>query len=96
MKQKVIKKRRQFKTVDWQELERGDLIKIIGGHGPYMIINGQKHNIGVKSGKYEVLRLDENGIHAMQGISHCYIYMGKKKKSNVGMSAPHKFKKCLT
>jgi hypothetical protein len=90
------RKPRQFKTVDWTELEKGDVIKLIGGHGPYMMIDGQRHNIGVPPGQYKVRKLDDNGIHALRGINHFFIYMGEEKESAIGVSAPHKFKKVLT
>ena len=89
------KRKRRFKTVDWINLQSGDTIKIIRGYGPYMLVGDKKYNIGVPGGRYQVKKLSEDGIHAYQGISHFFIYMGPKKPSAVGFSAPHKFKKCL-
>ena len=81
---------------NWAELKKGDKIKVVGGHGPYMIVDNKKHNIGVPSGQYSVQRVSGDGVHAYQGISHFFIYMGKEKKTMIGFSAPHKLKKVLT
>jgi len=84
-------------TIDWNELKPGDLVKVVSGHGPYMMVDGKKHSVGVPGGKYKVRKLDKNGIHAYDGIFHVYIYMGKRKKSIVGgISCPHKIKKVIT
>jgi hypothetical protein len=90
-----MKKRKtnRFQTVDWKTLEPGDNIKIIGSGGPYMEIDNKKYRTGVPSGVYCVQSIDEQGIHAYQGINHFFIYMGQTKKSSIGFHEAHKFKK---
>lgn len=96
MKPKLVKRKRKFQTVDWSTLKPGDQIKVIKGHGPYMVINGEKHRIGAPGGQYVVHKVTRDGIMAYQGINHYYIYMGNEKKSLLGFQAPHKIKKVLT
>jgi hypothetical protein len=90
------KRQRRFQTVNWKDLEKGDVIKVFNGHGPHTMIDGQRHSIGAPGGLYRVSWLSPDGIHAYEGISHVFIYMGIEKKSLVGTSAPHKIKKVLT
>lgn len=83
--------------IDWRQLQRGDVIKIIMGSGPYWISKYEKDEEGNPLkipmgyyGKYTVKSIDKEGIHAYplkaKGSGHCYIYMGKKK---IGKSGTH-------
>lgn len=86
--------------INWKRLKKGDLIKIIAGTGPYIVIikNGIEERVSMGySGKFRVVSLDKYGIHAYpvkaNESGHCFIYMGKKCKSkhNTIMN-PHKIK----
>ena len=80
-------KKKKGHEIDWTELEHGDIIRVISGEGPYMMIDGEKVLIGY-SGKFKVIKLDSTGIHAYpvkaKESGHCYIYMGPEKKCHSG------------
>lgn len=88
-------KKPRLSSVEWYNLKKGDRIKVFGGHGPYMLINGIKHNIGVPSGVYLVHKIANDGIHVYctNRMNHFFVYMGPKKESLLGFSESHKIKK---
>jgi len=90
-----IKKREKYRSVEWTELQKGDIIRVKGG--PIWInSSGIKTSMGYK-GKYTVVSVDQNGIVGY-GIDKnggfCHIWMkGKVKKDNGIIKIPHKIKK---
>jgi hypothetical protein len=75
----TIKEKRTMKIVKdfrWQELQKGDKIKV--GGGPYFFYEGELIPMGYR-GKFVVEKVDDKGIHAWgldktTGFAH--IYMG--------------------
>lgn len=94
---------------DWKELQKGTLIKVIQGTGPYYIAKrdsdesfvGEKICMG-DTGVFKVISTDENGI-VVYGASRknsgfSYLYMGPSKKSeNTGTYLePYRIKYVVT
>ena len=99
-----IFKKQVGQSIDWTTLQKGDIIKVIGGSGPVMLINKEdkhgtvittKESLGY-SGTYRVLYLGKDGIHAYpvkaNESGHCYIYMGKTFESENLVKTPHKIR----
>jgi len=97
-KNKVKKKSYKFEEVDWKTLQRGDLIKSIGGHGPYY-----NSKLGKRyKGEYGVFKVDEvidNGVYVFRSAKRKgvftfggrrFIYMGPKEKYECIWREPHK------
>lgn len=82
--------------INWRDLQRGDIIKVLKGSGPYQIINNEKHPIGYY-GKFRVHSIEDDGIHAYaikKYSGHSFIFMGKKRISKYGsILRPHKVRK---
>ena len=90
---------------DWRLLEKGTLIKVIQGTGPYFIskrdsedgLAGEKICMG-NTGVYKVVGLDNTGIvvygAALKNAGYSYIYMGPSRKSNTTGTylEPHRIK----
>lgn len=82
VKTKKRRKRKKWESVDWKELEKGDIIKVKTGTGPfYTTKDGEYCSMGV-FGLFRVDRLIDDGIFAYphKNKSHSgysYIYMGK-------------------
>ena len=78
---------------DYRTLNKGDLIRVVGGSGCYYKdSNGEKHYF-TDRGKYKVMDTDDKGIIAVGKCGHQYIYMGKFKQSrtlDTCWDAPHK------
>ena len=83
---------------NWRELMPGDYFRTKSGSGPCFILpNGECEPMGY-SGIFRVAYLDGQGIHAYpadkKNSGHCYIYMGREKKTSIGMlRRPHKIRK---
>jgi hypothetical protein len=91
---------------DWQNLQPGDLIKVIVGSGPYYISKKESENSRFgeripmgEIGVYKVTRVVENGIYAF-GMTNrnggsTFIYMGKPYISDsTGLIyEPHRIKR---
>lgn len=88
--------------VKWNQLQPGDVIKVIIGSGPYFKTEEDNIYMG-EHGTFKVKDIDDKGIHAFPNkvgrYRHCYIYMGPKEISKYGTHlAPHKIKrikKCI-
>ena len=62
---------------DHTTLQKGDLIRVVGGSGSYHTdYNGEKTYL-VDRGKYTVHNTDLNGIHAYGKTGYNYLYMGE-------------------
>lgn len=87
-------KKNKYKSVKWQELNEGDIIKVSGG--PFWVNSkGSKVLMGYK-GKYRVASLDQNGIlaYGLDRGGFCHIWMKEKVATNDGIvKIPHKIKK---
>ena len=88
------KKREKYKSVSWQDLKKGDIIRVKGG--PFWVnSSGIKISMGYK-GKYCVEKIDENGIlaYGIEKSGFCHIWMKEKVKKDTGIiKIPHKIKK---
>jgi len=96
----VMKKRKKLFSKsahfisDYTQLERGDIIKVLGGNGLYHTDEeGNRHYL-VNRGKYTVDKVVKNGIMAMtQYGSYEFLYMGPEEKSPILTTltrSPHK------
>jgi hypothetical protein len=89
------KKIRKFvpSDVDWRTLEHGDVIRVIGGSGPYFDgESGIRQYLGVPSGKYEVMSVEKDGFFVNDGVGRLFTYMGETKPGVVGTKEAHKIK----
>lgn len=74
---------RKKRIEDYKTLTRGDIIKVVGGSGPYYLDKkGDKHYF-VDRGKYTVQSTDSQGIRVYGKHGYGYLYMGKKCKSDL-------------
>jgi len=98
MKKRAKTVRREVK--DWRLLESGEHIRVVGRSGNYYIKEDGEKMYMTDAGVYIVRYVDSRGIvangatRAVSGIN--YIYMGKKRKSNILdnlIQAPHKIYK---
>ncbi len=86
------------KAFDWRELQKGDLIKVVSGSGPYFKGEADRIYMGYH-GVFRVQWVDDKGIHAYpvkaKEAGHCYIYMGERVKESIGglVQKPHRVRK---
>lgn len=86
--------------INWKELSRRDVIKVVNGSGPYWLLaSGEREPMGY-SGIFSVLRITKDGILGIpmrksKDAGFCHIYMGPKKICpKTGMHLrPHKLRK---
>ena len=82
---KARRRRKKRFIKNWRSLSRGDVVRVVGGSGPfYESSDGMRHYL-TDRGKYEVESIDKNGIHVL-GIAprtsgHQFLYMGPLKRS---------------
>lgn len=82
---KARKRRKKQFIKDWRSLSKGDVVRVIGGSGPfYADKDGLRHYL-TDRGKYTVDSIDKTGINVL-GIAprtsgHQFLYMGPLKKS---------------
>ena len=88
---KKARRRRKKRFIkNWKSLSPGDVVRVVGGSGPfYESSDGMRHYL-TDRGKYEVESIDKNGIHVL-GIAprtsgHQFLYMGPLKKSPLCMT----------
>ena len=81
----VTIKKLSKKISSWQELKKGDRIKVISGSGPiWEKEDGTTECIG-HYGKFTVISLEKYGIHAKEHrYGHAFIYMGPERKTSFG------------
>ncbi len=83
--QKARKQRKKRFIKDWRSLLPGDIVRVMGGSGPfYEDAEGLRHYL-TDRGKYKIKSIDKNGIHVL-GIAprtsgFQFLYMGPLKKS---------------
>ena len=72
------------KVEDHTTLNKGDVIRVVGGSGSYHTneYNGERTYL-VDRGKYVVEFTDREGIHAYGKTGYGYLYMGKKCRSTL-------------
>jgi len=91
--------------LDWKSLQKGDLVKVIQGSGPYYIAKrtidgytaGEKIYMGTL-GVFRVMSTDSEGIHSYGATSrnggYNYIFMGKPHVKDTGVNySPYRIKK---
>ena len=81
----VVKKRKikKYVPVDWQALQKGDRIKVIGRSGNYYINQVGEKTYLSDPGIYSVQNIDERGIIVYNSDSGFgYIYMGTEEPHN--------------
>jgi len=93
-KMKKYRKGNKKKQVeDHKTLNKGDLIRVVGGNGcHYIDSKGDKHYF-TDRGKYIVMSTDNQGILTRGKHGYQYIYMGKYRQSKLldtCYDAPHK------
>jgi hypothetical protein len=83
-KMKKYRKGNKKKQVeDHKTLNRGDLIRVVGGNGcHYIDRNGDRHYF-TDRGKYLVQSTTADGIMTYGKHGHQYIYMGERKQSKL-------------
>ena len=82
---KARRRRKKQFIKDWRSLSRGDIIRVIGGSGPfYDGKDGMRHYL-TDRGKYTVDSIDKNGINvigiAPRTCGQQFLYMGPLLKS---------------
>ena len=88
------KKKEKYKSVDWKQLEKGDIINVRGGP-LWLDHSGNSVPMGYK-GKYIVSSVDEKGIvaYGFPSGGFCHIWMADKQVKEDGLiKIPHKIKK---
>ena len=79
---KVIKRKKikQYVPIEWNTLQKGDKIKVIGRSGNYYINSEGEKTYLSDPGVYSVQAIDDNGI-TVYGTDNGfgYIYMGKEE-----------------
>tara|TARA_Y100001973_G_C5172322_1_gene319812 strand:+ start:768 stop:1211 length:444 start_codon:yes stop_codon:yes gene_type:complete len=74
---KYRKGNKKKKVEDHKTLIKGDVIRVVGGSGPYHTdYNGEKTYL-IDRGKYVVDHTDQQGIGAYGKTGFNYLYMGK-------------------
>lgn len=82
---KARRRRRKRFIKNWRSLSPGDVVRVVGGSGPfYESPDGMRHYL-TDRGQYKVQSIDKNGIHVL-GIAprtsgYQFLYMGPLKKS---------------
>ena len=82
---KARKRRKKRFIKKWRSLSPGDVVRVVGGSGPfYESSDGMRHYL-TDRGKYEIESVDKNGLHVL-GIAprtsgYQFLYMGPLKKS---------------
>lgn len=75
--------RRKVLVTNHLDLVKGNLIRVVGGSGPYHEdANGERTYL-IDRGKYIVDHVDKNGIHAYGDTGYGYLYMGEICKSKL-------------
>lgn len=69
---------RKKKIEDFNSLQKGDWIRVVGGSGPYYTDRYGERTYLVDRGKYKVERTDQYGIHAYGDSGYNYLYMGER------------------
>jgi len=91
------KKAKKFEEVDWNTLERGDRIKVIGRSGNYYINDMGERSYLSDPGVYTIQSKDSNGLVVYStNCGYGYIYMGEEKQSDLidnMYRSPHKIVK---
>lgn len=91
-KVKTTKTKKYEEISDWQSLQKGDRIKIVGRSGNYFLnVDGEKQYL-TDPGIYTVQGSDRLGLHVYDG-GYGYIYMGPEKISDAIPNlyrSPHK------
>jgi hypothetical protein len=79
---KVVKKKKvkKYEPIDWEALQKGDRIKVIGRSGNYHINQSGEKTYLSDPGIYTVQSIDNNGILVYGNDNGFgYIYMGEEK-----------------
>ena len=85
-KTKFKKKRsKKYIKINWEELQRGDYIKVFKSGGNYYINDVGEKVYMSKPGIYTVHGKDDNGliVYSNKNGGFGYIYMGKETQSNI-------------
>tara|TARA_Y100000034_G_scaffold128612_1_gene183551 strand:+ start:1234 stop:1629 length:396 start_codon:yes stop_codon:yes gene_type:complete len=98
-----IKKNRNQKITNWQELKKGDTVKSVKGHGPFWI-NPDTHERKYTGhyGKFIVTEIGKDyimadGFHKNIFSGYAILYMGNPCKSDLSdnlYNYPHKLVRC--
>tara|TARA_Y100001972_G_scaffold117408_1_gene156380 strand:- start:1186 stop:1590 length:405 start_codon:yes stop_codon:yes gene_type:complete len=83
---KMKKRRRGVRKIlvkDYNMLNKGDKIRVVGGSGPFHTDNNGERTYLVDRGKYTVDKIDNLGIHAYGNTGYNYLYMGKRCPSDL-------------
>ena len=75
--------KRKVLVTNHLDLIKGNLIRVVGGSGPYYEDNNGERHYLIDRGKYTVDHVDNNGIHAYGSTGYNYLYMGEIRKSNI-------------
>lgn len=93
----AMKKKRRGKKrtriLDYTTLKKGDIIKVIGGTGPYYEDDAGVRHYLTERGKYTVDGTDDSGIKCWGPSGYDYLYMGESCRSKLLhniMKEPHK------
>ena len=93
---KKPQKHKRLLVEDYTTLKKGDIIRVVGGSGPYHIDENNDRHYLTDRGVYIVKEIDDKGIHAYgtgMYTGYSFLYMGRKRKSNLCYnlySSPHK------
>lgn len=92
---KIHKKRKNknFSTVDWKSLNRGDIIYVNGRSGNYFLNSDGTRTYTTDKGVYTVIDIKDEGLFAYGKRGNTFIYMGEEKQSkhlSTMFQSPHK------
>ena len=94
-------KKHDLEVHNWQELQEGDIVRSIQGHGPYFDSPNGKIFQG-SYGYYKVSEMSDEGFYAYEYSprgrkldfgGRRFVYMGEAKKVDVVNRQPHKLLK---
>jgi len=92
---KIKKKKlnKNFSSVDWKSLNRGDIIYVNGRSGNYFLNGDGTKTYTTDKGVYTVIEIKDEGLFAYGKRGNTFIYMGEEKQSkylNTMFQSPHK------
>lgn len=94
-KKRKKKKPSLWQKCDWTTLTRGDVVKTVQGHGPYILSSKGVREFMGYSGTFRVSEIDGQGVHCydVAGGGHCYLIMVSGRGVGDIIREPHKLLK---
>lgn len=77
------KRSHKIPVENFRDLKEGDLIRVVGGSGPYHTSEDGERTYFIDRGKYTVVKIEKDGIQARGNAGMCYLYMGESCPSKL-------------